>query len=586
MERITRTSIFPKLVVAFLLVIIPLYGIGLVMNRLGESSVQDEWVNSLNARTMVYVKTLEAEKKHVSDFLSEFVNDPDLSQLSILSGIMSVYEWSEAVKRVQDKLLILTNSNATLKGASAHIVTIGRTIMNNRAIPIQNKLTDDYEAVKPQPGIDYAHAIAWQNRLFLGQSFPDGSSDPAYVLAVEFDLAELRHSLQDLVSSDQSGAELIGVNQEWAVTDTEVERYSSELRAFVVSRFGQAALEGVEKAELNGARVQIAYRYVPSFDAYLILYVPQKMIVGDISFYRTLFWLLSLLSLTVVLLYSYWIYRLIHRPLQRMIRSFRRVEDGRLEPAAMPAGNDEFRYLFLHFNKMVAKLNTLIHDNYEQQLRAKHAQIKQLQSQINPHFLYNTCYILYRLAQFGDLENISRFSRYLGDYYEFITRHHDDTISLEQEVLHTRTYLEIQHMRFTGRFEIEVADLPEENRSIRVPKLVLQPIVENAFKYALERKMSGGKLRIAFAATQTTIRITVEDNGDRMDDDTLQALVGKLDTVEQESTGMINVHRRLLLMYGDGSGITLERGEWGGLAVTLSLPLQTESEPLPERTTA
>jgi len=568
-------GIFPKLVVAFLAVILPLCALGLMMNRMGEESVRNEWRSSMNSRTMFYLNTLELENRHILDLLSENLYDRDLSHISMLSGTMSDYVWAQTVKRVLEKLRLIRNSSIYVQSASAHILTLGRTINDSKGL--MGDIDEDYAAVKPGETTFDSAVLDWHDRLFIRQSFPSGSMDPSYVLAVELNKAELLGVLKNMANYGQSGAALIGLNGGWFVAYDESPEPDAAavdgLRDFVRSRSADLASDAAGTIKLNDETMQTSCRHSSALNAYLCLYAPESQMVGQISAYRSWFWVLSGISVFIILAYSYWIYRSIHRPLRRMLYSFRRVEDGRLEPAVPPKGKDEFRYLYLQFNRMVEHLKTLIHDNYEQKLRAKQSQIKQLQSQINPHFLYNTYFILYRLSEFGDLESIGRFSRYLGEYFEFITRHKDDTIPLELEVRHTMTYLEIQNMRFFNRFDIEIAELSEACRSVHVPKLVLQPVVENAFKYALEPRMAGGRLRVMFDKTGQGIEMIVEDNGDILSDEDIGKLARKLKVPwdEEESTGIVNVHRRLQLVCGDDSGVTVSRGEWGGLKVTLRI---------------
>ncbi|MFD0670727.1 histidine kinase [Cohnella sp. GCM10027633] len=573
-------GIFPKLVAAFLAVIIPLCVLGLMMNRMGEESVKSEWESSMNSRTMFYLNTLELEKRHIHDLLSEYVYDPDLSHISVLSAIMSDFERAETIKRVIEKLRLIRNSSIYAKNANAHVLTLGRTITDSNGI--LSSIEETYEAVKPEAKTLESVVHIWRDRLFFRQAFPGGSQDPNYVLAVEINIAELQGTLRTMANYGQSGAALIGASGDWSVADGDpsgslpVPEAVAGLKAFLGDIEPEAATDRLGTMSLSGTEYRTSCRYSGGFEAYLCLYVPQDQMIGQIAFYQGWFWALAGFSVLIILFYSYWIYRLIHRPLRRMIFSFRRVEDGRLDPIGVPKGKDEFTYLYLQFNRMVDHLKTLIHDNYEQKLHAKQAQIKQLQSQINPHFLYNTYFILYRLSEFGDLESIGRFSRYLGEYFEFITRHKEDTIPLELEVRHTMTYLEIQNMRFFNRFEIEIEPPSEDCASVFVPKLILQPVVENAFKYALEPRKAGGRLRIAFERMGDRITIEVEDNGEQLEEESLEELRRKLKQPwdEEESTGMINVHRRLRLLCGEESGIAVERGQWGGLKVTLVIRLE------------
>nr|WP_240545842.1 sensor histidine kinase [Paenibacillus artemisiicola] len=275
----------------------------------------------------------------------------------------------------------------------------------------------------------------------------------------------------------------------------------------------------------------------------------------------------------IIAVFSTWIYRLIHKPLNKLVFAFRKVEDGYLEPTVLPTGQDEFRYLFEGFNSMVVKLKELIHKLYEQEIRVKSSELKQLQSQINPHFLYNTYFILHRLAKMDDIENVILFSQYLGEYFQFITRNGAAEIPLEDEVKHGRLYVEIQQIRFSNRIDVEFDELPEGCRQVMVPKLILQPILENAYKYGMERKKDDGLITVKIRQDDAAIRISVEDNGAGMTDEELGKLQSQLGLQLEggEITGLRNVHRRLQLQFGKDSGLRLHHGSEGGLRVDVTI---------------
>src|SRR5690606_5383170 len=121
------------------------------------------------------------------------------------------------------------------------------------------------------------------------------------------------------------------------------------------------------------------------------------------------------------------------------------------------------------------------------------------------------------------------------------------------------TYIQIQNIRFSNRIEVEVDSLPEEAAELIVPKLIIQPIVENSFKYALEQKEEDGIIRLSFALDEQFVRINVEDNGDELNEHNLQELRQYLllSSDETEQTGIRNVHRRLMIMFGSDSGLRL-----------------------------
>ncbi|CAK4863929.1 unnamed protein product [Aphanomyces euteiches] len=235
--------------------------------------------------------------------------------------------------------------------------------------------------------------------------------------------------------------------------------------------------------------------------------------------------------------------------------------------------------MYEKFNDMVSRLDFLIHQVYEQQLRNQRSELKRLQSQINPHFLYNSFFVLSRLIHSTDPDKASRFSEYLGQYFQFITRDAPDEIRLEQEVQHARTYVDIQTVCYDKRIAVAFEELPLAYQDIMVPRLILQPLIENSYKYAFEEMLQNGKLIIrfseeAFGDSAPYPVIIIEDNGDHMTDQqlkNLQASLVSFNTEIDESTGMYNIHKRIQLNFGSLSGIQLARSTLGGLKVTLLL---------------
>jgi two-component system sensor histidine kinase YesM len=145
---------------------------------------------------------------------------------------------------------------------------------------------------------------------------------------------------------------------------------------------------------------------------------------------------------------------------------------------------------------------------------------------------------------------------------------------LASEVEHARTYCEIQRMRFSSRIRIEFGPLPESFVDLQVPRLILQPIIENAFEHGLESKEADGLLRISFQTDSPgTLDVFIEDNGDTLADQELQQLQSALDDRSNaiETTGLVNIHRRIQLKFGAGSGLRARRGDLGGMEIRIRL---------------
>jgi two-component system sensor histidine kinase YesM len=222
----------------------------------------------------------------------------------------------------------------------------------------------------------------------------------------------------------------------------------------------------------------------------------------------------------------------------------------------------------------------MIYEVYEQKYRVQHAELKQLQSQINPHFMYNSLFILYRLSTKTGDETLIRFSKYLGDYFEFITRNSRDEVSLQEEVRHSRNYVEVQLIRFSNQIHVEFEELPPAFNNVQVPRIILQPVMENAYKYALEPKERDALLRIHFIVEPHGLIIVVEDNGEVIDAVAVEQLQQRLNSNDptEETSGIVNVHRRLQYLFGPEYGLSVSVSPIGGLRVTIKIPHYDQEE--------
>jgi two-component system sensor histidine kinase YesM len=235
---------------------------------------------------------------------------------------------------------------------------------------------------------------------------------------------------------------------------------------------------------------------------------------------------------------------------------------------------DEFGFLYRGFNDMVERLKSLIQEVYEQKIRSQRSELKRLQSQINPHFLYNCFFVLCRLIKTVDTERAYQFCIYMGNYFQHVTRDRADEIPLALEVKHAQTYLDIQSVCLGERIRVEFKAPDWLDEGGMVIRLVLQPIIENAYKHVFEKQEHNGFLWIHMEKDGNVMLVHVEDNGSMLDDRTIERLNGMLGQGEDElgeSNGIANVHRRIQLRYGEDCGIAFDRSLLGGLHVQIKL---------------
>lgn len=571
-----KMTIFPKLLLTFLVAIVPLFFVSLQMNRMGAESVRKEILTSMESRVHSNMKSLEAEMERIIRLHQQYLVDDDLAKLSTISSILPYYEVMLMQQRVQDKLWTLKNSNLFVSEAKAYIPLIGKTLLS--LTDEEGMTIDEVAELQELSRKQVSPIVYWEGRLLINSIYPNPSystKPPIYILQSEMDQRGLQTFLGHMINSDGEGSLLINENQKWALLNDPYDPAVDHVKEFVKSKSSEESF-GQGTVKINNRDYYVTFERSRLLNMDLVIYVPEEQILGPLNKYRTWFWILSGLSLAVVIAFSYWIFRLIHSPLHKMVRAFRRVEKGELSLSIAHQNDDEFQYLYGQFNSMVSKLRLSIQEVYESRIMAQQSELKQLQSQINPHFLYNTYFMVHRMADAHDVDNVVRATKYLGEYFLYITRNSNDEASLLDEWNHTIAYIEIQQMRFHNRIEARITDFLQKNHSVCIPRLILQPLVENAYQHGLKSKMAGGI--IAMSMTQQKDGVTVievEDNGDELSDEELLQIQRKLASEWNrsiEKTGILNVHMRMRLKFGDAFGLIVSRSILGGLKVQVKIP--------------
>lgn len=575
MSRLWNNSIYPKLVTGFLLAIIPVYIVAMILNESGANHVREKNTQSIQARMTFYMRSLEQELSSTKMLMNNLSQDSDLQKLSTIAPAMPRSEYFQSVNRLHDKMRLLQGSNQYIESAKVYIPLISKTIQESSYV---DPLPENQVAAL----IDAPNNVifSWNHKLLLGLANPDyprSGKDPGFVIVTELSISDLQQALLTLATGS-GGAAIISSDQGWSIFNAGGE----ELGAQILSKVDQEALAEArllkqsydENISLGNAAYWTSVMHSDYLNADLVMFVPQSEFIGPLSQYRMILFGLSTFSIIVVIVFSYWIYNRIHRPLHRMVRAFRKIDIGNLQVKLTHVHNDEFRYLYEQFNLMVERLEVLIHEVYEQKIRSQRFELKQLQSQINPHFLYNSFFTLHQMGEMHDFENIVRFTRILGEYFKFITRNASDDVALEAEVAHAKAYVDIQTIRFRHRIKAHWEPIPEAYTSYAVPLLVLQPLIENAYEHGLEDKEADGRIEINMYEDAEGLSICVEDNGEALTEDKLTQLRQLLacPEVNSEVTGLLNVHRRLQLKFGSAGGLQLSRSRLGGLKIEMRLP--------------
>lgn len=570
-NQLKNPSIFLKLFLTFFLVIAPLYLITLSINKKGSDGIRNEMTESIKARTDYFMNMMEREIDRISASMPEYVVDQDLRKLSAIGDQISEYERLELVNALQRRLYLMKYSSLFIADAKAYIPLIGRTVSStgyDASIDMP-----EFEALQKQKS--GGPLIYWDDRLFLGLDYPSNAKrKPIFVLGIELSIKQINDMLATVVTPGQGNAVLINLKQDWSIAGHAGNSDVEVLKQFLQSREEAGAQNGLSTITLDNKRTIVSYRFSPAINAYLVTFTPETYVLGALTTLKNWFWVMSAASVLIIVIFSYSINNVIRRPMNKLVRAFNKMWDVHTYPTLPADRKDEFGFLYRGFNGMIERLKSLIQEVYEQKIRSQRSELKRLQSQINPHFLYNCFFVLSRLIKKVDTEKAYQFSTYMGNYFQYVTRDRADEIPLELEIKHAQTYVHIQTVCLGDRIKVEFQTPDWISEGGTVIRLVLQPIIENVYKHVFEKQEDNGFLWIHMERDGHELFMHVEDNGSMLDDRAIEHLNGRLERDEHElddSNGIVNVHRRIQLRYGEDCGIAFARSLLGGLHVQIKL---------------
>ncbi|GGH39437.1 sensor histidine kinase [Paenibacillus segetis] len=287
----------------------------------------------------------------------------------------------------------------------------------------------------------------------------------------------------------------------------------------------------------------------------LLILTPVNVITKGTSVLRTTIVLSAIMGTLLFILLSFFLSTLITRPVFKLIKAMRGTRLGILKPIENVSSTMEIKELNYSYNKMVDNINELIQLVYEKELSRSHTELKALQAQINPHFLFNTLDVLYWSLLDKDQDQLAEYVVAMSDLFRYTITgpRKGEWVKLQDELEHVKRYLLIMKMRFEDRLEWEI-EAPSEFANVELPRLLLQPLVENAILHGVESKIEPGWVKLTVARDGEWISITVEDDGVGMDEEKLRSLIegldnGKVSSSKDSGVGLANVQRRLQLFF-------------------------------------
>ena len=567
----SQTILGRSILFSLAMLLLTLVVAGLVTDT-SQKALRDEIVNRNTAQAEAVVEQLALSLGKTMDIQREMLYDTDLNRLGVAPGYYSSSQRIMAMLRAVERMRVLTSSSPLIDQSFFMAPSIGKTIT---ADGVETMDEAGFERFSGLCGGQQTAFAEQDGRFYILMAYPIYSSylkenGPSYLLGVKLNQKAITELLSSHLSQKEEAVYLF--SEDGKV----ISRINENIRIAENTLFEAAKTQtAYDTAAEGGLRclVSCVRSAAPANMLTLVSVEPYDQVFSVLNRQGALFVALIVLLIAAALGYMAHMWRAIHKPLNKLADAFQQVEKGDFSVRIHHDRADDFAYIYKQFNSMNGRLSDLIEQMYMQTIRIQRAELKQLQSQINPHFLYNNLFMIRSLAQLGDTATIETLTSEMGEYFRYVTRSGQPDVPLSAEVEHARNYAMIQDMRFSSRIRLRFPPLPEDMKDIIVPKLILQPLLENAYQHGLKETTANGLIGVRFEKTGGDAAILVEDNGQSLTDEALESLTESLENPDvQETTGLINIHRRLRLRFGAPYGLSFSRGGSGGLLVKMLIP--------------
>ena len=467
--------------------------------------------------------------------MREMMSDKDVLHFSLLYDILNDYDRLSYIRAISNKEYEIKRFSPIVDSVQIMLPKRGSTVITEQTLYNSLDLAL-WDALYAKARVGNVSTVEYGGKFWLILPYFD-RKEPLFLIAISI-TPEL---LGERLSSIGSGR----ANDMWITREdgTSVVSIAHDL---------QPAQSGSERNTL------FASCLIETLGMTLVCRDLIDEMMAPFVNYRVTLWLLTLLSLLLLvvylLYYRYWILRPLNE-IFRTIRQARSTGQYRLERKQ----HSDFDDIYGQFNEMVDHIEQLASRVYEEQYRAQRAELKQLQMQIDPHFLYNSMYLIYRIARAEGNTSIANLSANLSNYYRYITKMPEQIVYLRDEIEHVMNYMEIQRIRFEPRIHIHAQPLPEEIAQERIPSLIIQPIVENAFQHGVKDKASGGLVSLRYVCKEDYFQVIVADNSGKMDEEKVAQLWARIQSDETpDGSALRNLYRRLQLYESGDQSLELK----------------------------
>lgn len=571
-----RIHMYQKMNIIIVCLLAPIMLLSLYSNRTSNAVVRQEIEKSSETNLALLSHQIDANTNQLSTLALTLNRDPSVRTFANAIYASDAYNRYFVISNLSEKLNLISSSINWQNIVTVYAPNQKENVSSTSSFPKNNNgFSDDQLSVSwSYQSADFHYGKdRYFMRHFVEPSYNKDKKEPKYnvITEVTFPVRNLVKLLDVFKSKDNINDPLLYLPGSAPILNSTSQKdittdLLSQLNEKIVTQGGSA------KVDIDGQEFMATIQRSETLGWYLIDYVPIDKILAPIKQTSMIFYCSILILIVIGTFLSYMIYKNVQLPILMLVSTVRALTRGDYSRRIKYKGHHEFKYLIDQFNLMAQQIQELIEKVFESKIRMQEATLKQLQSQIDPHFLYNCLNFIKNSARMKDEESVVQMSINLGEYYRYTTRLDSSINLLDQEIKLIINYLEIHKLRLNELdYQIE---MPEAMMHLAVPRLILQPIVENAIEHGIQSITEAGLIAIKGVYRDGFVHISVEDNGIGMSVKEMDLLRRQMtdSSNKEQLCGLWNVSQRLILQYGKYASVELSVSDAGGLKVTLIWP--------------
>lgn len=398
--------------------------------------------------------------------------------------------------------------------------------------------------------------------------------------------ADSLDKITNLLSPYQQAEAYIIRSDGYVFYDTEKSKIGTKVEPIINELLNDK--QNLTAITLNNQKYIVSKAYSQATDFWIVLLIPEIIY----SYYATdvtnSMLVITVMALGIAVLLSLGLAAVITRPVERLAVDMDKIEVFSLNQRVTVKGHDEISRLGTSFNKLLEKLETSIHNEYIMNIKQKDATIRALQAQLNPHFLYNVLQSIASIAALNKVTEVTIMAKSLGAMFRYAIESDQTTATLGEEIGHVQSYIAIQKIRFGNRIK-NMIDIPDYLLDYKLPRVSLQPMVENSIQHGFSRKLesSQGMILISGFMKQNYLVVEISDDGFGFDEQVLAdifedfriidqniANINRIDKKKTKGIGLQNLYSRLKILYNGEARLIIETEAGIGTSISIMIPVE------------